>query len=91
MEQVDGNFVDYTQRNNKGYFFLTCDKVMFPSAWKPPINWTGAVNGIKVEFVQINQAGSHRSFYDFSKFPQEIEYTIDDIIKAIDDAMRTMD
>lgn len=91
MARVDGQFVDYTQRNNKGYFFLNSDKSMNPYTWGPPITWSGTINGIKIEFVQIEASGSHRSDYDFSTLPKGTEDAIDEMVKAIDDAMRTMD
>jgi hypothetical protein len=91
MAKVQTEFIDSTRPNNKGFINLQADQSFNPYSWKPPINWSGTVNGMQVNFVQIDSSGYDRNCYDFSNFPKEIEYTIDYIVKAIDDGMRVMD
>lgn len=91
MAKVQTEFTDYTRPNNKGFINLQAGQSFNPYTWKPPINWSGTVNGTQVNFVQIDSSGYDKSCYNFSQLPKGMEYTIDYIVKAIDDAMRTMD
>jgi len=90
MERVEGEYIDYSAPNNKGYFKLKSDKDFNPFKWSPPIIWEGVVSRHKVKFVQTSDSGSNRNDYDFTGFPVEIEDAIDSIIEAINEAMRTM-
>ncbi|MFZ5553565.1 MAG: hypothetical protein ACOZCO_10640 [Bacteroidota bacterium] len=91
MEKVEGEFQDYSSYKDRGMFKLTCDQVMNPYTWKPPIQWSGKVNGIEVKFVQTSRYANSRECFDFTGFPKELEKAIDDIIEAIDKKMRKMD
>lgn len=91
METVEGEFDDYSQIRGNGYFRLSCDQVMSHQTWRAPINWSGFINGKKVEFVQKEDSGSHESCYDFSTLPTETRIAIKALVKAIDEAMRVMD
>jgi hypothetical protein len=49
------------------------------------------VGGVKVSFTQTSNSGSNQLDYDWTDFPEEVKQAIPDIIRAIDNAMRTMD
>jgi hypothetical protein len=93
MATVTGEFPDYSgkQHNNKGWFTVASDKGFDPFRWRPPINWTGLVNGKEVNFVQISSSGSLPGHYIWDGFPEDCKGAIDSIVAAIDKAMRTMD
>ena len=91
MAQVEETFTDYSRPNSTGFIELNAGVAFNPYTWKPPINWTGFVNGTPVNFTQVSASGSHEHNFDFSTFPIELKYAIPNVISAINGAMRTMD
>lgn len=87
MYLVKGKYID----GNTCYFYLNTDKSFNDTAWQAPINWQGTVNGQKVEFTQIEEGAYNTSCFDWLRFPTELTIAKTHIVKAIDEAMRTMD
>lgn len=91
MHQVTGEYPDYIAYREKGSFYLNADQGFNPFTWKPPIHWAGMVGNKMVKFIQIDASGYHRSCFDWTDFPDELQSAIPYIVDAIDKAMRVMD
>jgi hypothetical protein len=91
MSEVMGTYPDLKSESRNSRFTLTADQGFNPYTWKPPIHWSGLVGGKQVKFTQIMASGAVEGCYDWTGFPIEIKSAIPHIVKAIDDAMRTMD
>lgn len=91
MWRVTAEYPDYSSFRLKSEIHLNCDQAFNPYTWKAPIHWEGYVGDTKVNFIQISEDAISEDSFDWSGFPEKLEYTKGYIVRAIDDAMRVMD
>ncbi len=70
---------------------LNPNQAFNPYTWKPPIIWKGFVGSEKVTFIQIASSAIGLDDFDWTNFPIASISLRREIVKAIDNAMRTMD
>lgn len=83
MWQLQKEITDYSQPNNKGYFYVNADKSLSPyNRDLYPIKWSGLLYNYKVLIIQHGEYQNLDEF-EFVEFSKSLEYLKPEIIQIL--------
>ena len=70
---------------------LNPDQSLNPYTWHPPITWEGYAGNKSIKFIQTSNLAYSTGDFDWTGFPEKLDYLRNIIVAEIDKALRIMD
>lgn len=90
MWQINSKFEDDFQPLGKSSFYLKTNSNLSPYNIEYPISWTGFINNIEIEIIQISQSAFEVNDFEFITFPEKYSYVKNSIAKSINNYLKTL-